>query len=204
MADMVHPLNWTYLPEFDTYYMIHGDTNFRILKCLEGVEELDDSLVILYEPDSTFYGTQGDLWQVKLEPSGEEWKILSNICLERTVNLYYPDAAVEKFVRTEARISGTPQSMVDALIELGALPEGTKVNSFTEDGAGSAVLDMNQVYGQALNRTGTAGERSLLGSLANTFIQRYGLINLTITIDGKILETGHGIFDAPFEFFTFI
>lgn len=41
LNEMKHRLGWTYLPEYDAYYMQHGDTNIRKFICEKGVVQGD-------------------------------------------------------------------------------------------------------------------------------------------------------------------
>ena len=118
-----------------------------------------------------------------------------------SVDLYLPNDSVDGFVVTAATTDGEPANIVALLVEKKALPAGCALNSFTTTGANSAKVDMNAAFGQAMNSTGTTGEYMMLGSLVNTLLTYFELEEITLTIDGQVLETGHSIFDFPLRFY---
>jgi hypothetical protein len=94
----------------------------------------------------------------------------------------------------------SPEQIVSMLVAEGALPGGCAVNSMIWHDDDSATVDMNAAYHQAVNSGGTAREYMIIGSLVNTLVITYGLTELTITIDGNVLETGHEVYDYPLEY----
>lgn len=90
------------------------------------------------------------------------------------------------------------QALVDALIQAGALPEGVEVLSASEKD-GTLALDMNQAFADAVRSSGSAGEAMRIYSLVNTFIQARDVDQVTITIEGGLLESGHDVYDYPLE-----
>ncbi len=98
-------------------------------------------------------------------------------------------------------------ALVAALVENGALPAGTAVRSFRAEVEGGAArqgtLDMNDVYGDAVCGTGTAGEAMLLGSLVNTVLDAFMLDSVMITCEGNVLESGHAVYNEPLTAFSF-
>ena len=48
-------------------------------------------------------------------------------------------------------------------------------------------------------RSGTAGETLKIYALVNTFAQARGATAVLITVDGKVLESGHEIYDYAIE-----
>lgn len=140
---------------------------------------------------------------------------------EAEATLYLPNANADGFDTVTETVQATPQGLVDALIAHKALPEGVTVNDFrmendgteTTDGEGDDAsvsytpgdshifLDLSQSFADAAGSTGTAGETMLLGSLVNTMLTYYSAVDLTLTIDGAVLETGHNVYDTPFTLF---
>ena len=90
------------------------------------------------------------------------------------------------------------QSLVDALIAAGSLPEGVKVQSSSLEN-GTLTLDMNAAFGEAIRASGTAGETLKIYALVNTFAQARGATAVLITVDGKVLESGHEVYDYAIE-----
>lgn len=140
---------------------------------------------------------------------------------EAEAKLYLPNENADGFDTVTETIKANPQGIVDALIAHKALPEGVTVNDFrmendgaeTTDGEGDDAtvsytpgdshifLDLSQSFADAAGSTGTAGEQMLLGSLVNTMLTYYSAVDLTLTIDGAVLETGHNVYDTPFTMF---
>lgn len=134
------------------------------------------------------------------------------------ITLYLPDDNAESFDEVTETVAATPQGIVDALIDHGALPEGTVVNDFQLDTNGvevqegdmvsytpgdlcSITIDLSSAFSKAASSTGTAGETMLLGSLVNTLLKAYDADTVSITCDGSVLETGHNVYDEPLTFF---
>ena len=98
----------------------------------------------------------------------------------------------------QTRRDDSDQSLVDALIAAGSLPEGVKVQSSSLEN-GTLTLDMNAAFGEAIRASGTAGETLKIYALVNTFAQARGATAVLITVDGKVLESGHEIYDYAIE-----
>lgn len=132
------------------------------------------------------------------------------------VILYLPDENVEYLRQKAVAIVKSPQGLVEALEKEQAVPKGTKVNFFLLQDNGAYIdleddvanmsdkligeLDLSDEFLEEVTHTGTAGESMLLGSVVNTFIHTYHLQKLKLTADEQIIETGHAIYDEPFEF----
>lgn len=113
--------------------------------------------------------------------------------------LFLPDDDARYLEIEEVWLSDLePQTLVDGLIDRGALPKNVKVLSFT--GEEPAILDMSREFGEAMNSTGTAGETMLYGALVHTFLDAFGLDELRVTCEGGVIETGHEVYDAPAAF----
>jgi spore germination protein GerM len=117
---------------------------------------------------------------------------------DRFVTLYLPNDNADGFVTQDAATDGSAAHIVSLLVEQGALPEGCALLAFSTNGT-SGTADMNAAYGQAVNQ-GTTGEYLRLGAVVNTLLVFFELDELTITIEGKMLETGHESYDHPLRF----
>ena len=123
------------------------------------------------------------------------------------ITLWVPDETASYLVQLETSVSDTPQGLIDALREQSVLPEQTKVLDFrieqgdkkTQEG----FLDLSEEFGTAMADTGTAGELMTMSSLVNTFLARYELDSLMVTVQGEIIETGHAIYDRPQTWYEF-
>ncbi len=71
---------------------------------------------------------------------------------------------------------------------------GAAILSFDEE---THTLDMNEGFGTLMSYMGTSGELVILDSLVTTVCQWYGIDELTLTVEGQTLETGHSIYDFP-------
>jgi len=114
----------------------------------------------------------------------------------RMAALYLPNENADGFIVKEAVTNGTAEDLVALLAAEGALPEGCALLGFANGAA-----DMNEAYGRAINSTGTAGEYLRIGCLVNTLLIFFGLEEITLTVEGRIPETGHAVYDQPLRFF---
>lgn len=116
-----------------------------------------------------------------------------------SVTIYVPDEQGETLTPTGADAKDdSDQSLVDALIAAGSLPEGVKVQS-SSLGNGTLTLDMNAAFGEAIRSSGSAGETLMIYALVDTFAQARGATAVLITVDGKVLESGHEVYDYAIE-----
>ena len=136
---------------------------------------------------------------------------------EFMVTLYLPNDNADGFDTVEETVEASPQGIVDALIAHGVLPEGVTVDAFEtmsdgvetqegdvvsyEVGELSITLDLSEEFLSAVTGTGTAGETMVMGSLVNTMLTAYNARTLTLTCGGKVVETGHAVYDEPMTFF---
>ena len=87
-------------------------------------------------------------------------------------------------------------TLIEKLIEIGVLSEGTKVIS--EKLVGRCLhLDFNSEFKQHICSMGTSGEYIIIGSLVNTLLDNFqdAIESVYITVNGEILESGHVIYD---------
>ena len=92
------------------------------------------------------------------------------------------------------------EAIVDALTSAGALPAGSRLLSFSQSGK-TLNVDMNAAFGEGMSHTGTTGEYLTMGSLVNTLLTRYQADSLNLTVAGKVLETGHAVYNKGLTFF---
>ena len=118
-----------------------------------------------------------------------------------TAKLFLPNEQCDALSETEIPAIDTPQGLLDALFEAGALPERVIARRFTLSET-SAELDLSANFGALLMGTGTAGERMYMGALVNTFLTRCDIGEITLTSAGKPIETGHAVYDEPLCFFA--
>lgn len=112
--------------------------------------------------------------------------------------LYYPDTEFNHMLETTRTITDSPQGIIDALTDLGSIPQGVTVRSFD---LSSGTLDLSKEFGDALKSTGTSGEYFFMGCTVNSFLKHYSLEDLTVLCEGEIIETGHSVYDEPLGFY---
>lgn len=117
----------------------------------------------------------------------------------KEILLYVPNETADGFDTKEVLVGESPQQIIDALSDAGALPEGIGVLSFQQQ-EDAIYLDFNEAYEEAVTSAGTTGEILYFGSVVNTFLKAYDAKQITITCQGKVIETGHNIYVEPFTF----
>lgn len=117
------------------------------------------------------------------------------------ITFYHGDDNAENLVAEELVIAElSPQSLFDILYEKDVLSSEVTVNSFEVKGT-QIILDVSKEFAANLQGMGTAGEYIILGSVVNTFLDNYSAESLSITVDGKTLETGHNIYDYELTYY---
>lgn len=118
------------------------------------------------------------------------------------INVYYSDENCENLLSESVSIPElSPENIMAALLEKGAISQSVSVNSFLMDKTGVIRLDLGKEFGGMISAMGTSGEYMMMGALVNTFLDAYSASGLMLQVDGKILETGHSIYDFTLEFF---
>ena len=111
------------------------------------------------------------------------------------INVYSSNDDATAFQTVEAEItSRSPEAVLKALAEQGAIAADVKVNSLeqtTADGVGTLLIDFNGAFASYVSSMGSTGEYYAIGGVCNTFLDAYGCEQIKITVDGATLETGH-------------
>lgn len=118
--------------------------------------------------------------------------------VEKAITLYVPNNNHTELKTYRAYFDGTAQGIISALSDMGALPENTKVLSFEIKGQ-RIIMDLSSEFGEALKEA-RSFEGIIVGSLANTLLNYYGIEELVFTIEGEILETGLNVYDFPITY----
>ncbi|MBR6596090.1 MAG: GerMN domain-containing protein [Oscillospiraceae bacterium] len=117
------------------------------------------------------------------------------------MNIYLPDENAENFNTIPTTIDALDADLIlEMLIENSMLHEDIALNS-VELVDSQLNLDFNQAFLDQLLTYGTAGERMMIGCVVNTYLSIYEAENVYITVNGKIIESGHVVYDFPMEFF---
>lgn len=80
MADSRKPLEWVYLPEFDSYCQQAGDTNYASFCCVGGSRR-GDTYTLRFTPAKDWYTWRGDCETV-LVKTEDGYRFCSNHSLE--------------------------------------------------------------------------------------------------------------------------
>ena len=64
-----------YLEDYDSYYIVHGDTNFKWCTVISGIWESDDKVTLEYEKRD-----EEDRWTVTLQKTDDGYLFISNQC----------------------------------------------------------------------------------------------------------------------------
>lgn len=165
--------------------------------CMAGCGKKETGSEILNE-------TQAAVEPVKepMEPVVEE--TVEGIAL----HVYCGDGQAENIVQKTVYVEEvTEQIVMEKLTEALDMGEeaGLKKISFGMHGGDKVImLDMNRAFAEYVNRQGTAGEYIVMGSLTNTFLDCYQCDLLLVTAEGKVLETGHNVYEEYLEMYPFM
>ena len=111
------------------------------------------------------------------------------------VKIYRPDADGEFVLGYDDTVSEvTGDALVGKLIEKGVLDKEVSLNHIEEKQNAKKkllLLDFNQAFQDQLSASGSAGERNLIASVTNTFLDAFSADKVKYTVDGKPLEGGH-------------
>ena len=124
---------------------------------------------------------------------------------ESGIRIYYADSQAEHVISENiGEEEVTPEFLLSQLAKHNVISKKTKINSIkqtkSESGGSSLIVDFSQEFQDDLFTQGTAGEFLMMGSVVNTFLRAYDADNMTITVNGNPLESGHCIYEKPMKF----
>ena len=93
------------------------------------------------------------------------------------------------------------ETILSELKAQGVLPDAVAINDFNMEN-GFISIDFNQAFADVVCSMGTSGELMIVGSVVNTFLDAFQAESVSFTIDGKILESGHTVYDFALSFFS--
>lgn len=143
--------------------------------------------------------------QESVDSSGQE-SVEEEMDLEEDVVqivVFYPDEGVEYFLEEKVSIETTGNwvtDVIESLIKKGILPEEVIVEAYEIEGEQLTIV-LSEEFEMFLNQFGTSGEYMVLGSIVNTLLYAGQLKEVMILIEDGYLETGHAIYDYPWERF---
>ncbi len=133
-------------------------------------------------------------------PEGEE-ELTDEKSEQKEVTIYYGNGASEMLSSEKAAMEQvTAEKLIEALLRHNIVSLGTKVNSFEEedaDGVKKLKLDLSKTFREYLKTMTQEGEKIIISSVAATFLEAYGAEEITITVEGKALETEHASYEEP-------
>lgn len=116
-----------------------------------------------------------------------------------TFQVYYGDDNAEILLSKTVRVNEiNAHTLLAALVAQDVIPEDTQIQSLKKEGS-QLTVDFNNVFQEHLLSMGTAGERILIGSVVNTFLNALHVDSVVLTVNGNILESGHMIYNQPLE-----
>ena len=130
------------------------------------------------------------------EKTGAE-KTDSKKTIVKECTIYAPDDNVETLINGKVKIEDvTAQKLLKEMIKMGTLEEGTNINSF-EIRKQTAYVDFNKAFEKNLRKMGSSGEVLTVQAVTKTICENLGTKAMKFTVEGKVLETGHNIYDEP-------
>ncbi|MGO5051963.1 GerMN domain-containing protein [Lachnospiraceae bacterium LCP25S3_G4] len=119
------------------------------------------------------------------------------------INVYYGNENADGFEIDQVQIDSlTPEILIQQLQKKNILPDSvTILNCDTGELDGKKTLDLNfsNDFASYINQNGSSGERMILGSVCNTFLEAYDCEWISIRVEGKFLETGHQVYSEYME-----
>lgn len=124
--------------------------------------------------------------------------------LPAVVRVYRINANADGFLAVGVRLDGE-EITADALNAAmnGLLFEnGAAFHTVTVDEAGHIKADLNEAFAAQVRSFGTSGEYYLVGGVVNTLLDIYDGADVTLTVNGAPLESGHAVYDTALTRFA--
>ena len=115
----------------------------------------------------------------------------------RECTIYAPDDNVETLINGKVKMEDvTAGKLLKEMIKMGTLEEGTRINSF-QIKKQTAYIDFNKGFEKTLRKMGSSGEVLTVQAVTKTICENLDAKAMKFTVEGKVLETGHNIYDEP-------
>lgn len=118
--------------------------------------------------------------------------------------IYTPNANSDGFlVEIVHKNKRTANTVLKALQEKGVVPSNVQIRHFEkkqENGKQLLVLDVSKQFLSYINKMGTSQESLVMQGIANTYLIAFDANRIQITVNDKVIETGHMIYEEPFSF----
>ena len=189
-----------------------GAAAFDLGEETEFGEKFTDKLTMMYETAMGLYGESGKnlLTDGGYTPANYPYTAkdvrdtYTAIFAERgyevpaVVRIYRSDANAEHFLAFGLTLDGTEitaetlNSAMDGLI----FENGAAFNTVAVDDAGHITADLNDAFAAQVRALGTTGEYFLVGGIVNTLLDAFDGTDVTLTVNGAPLESGHMVYDT--------
>lgn len=125
---------------------------------------------------------------------------------EKEVTIYFSNSnadGLEKETITVEEI--TPEIIITNLAKHNIVSIDTKIKEFDigkdeEADRDVITLDMSKAFGEYIKTMGSSGENVIIAALTNTFLDAFEADALKLTVEGEVLETGHGIYEEELTY----
>lgn len=118
--------------------------------------------------------------------------------LPAVVRVYRINANADGFLAVGFRLDAeeiTADALNTAMNGL-LFENGAAFNTVAVDEAGHIKADLNDAFAAQVRSFGTSGEYYLVGGVVNTLLDVYDGADVTLTVNGAPLESGHAVYDA--------
>ena len=188
-----------------------GAAAFDLGEETEFGEKFTDKLTMMYETAMGLYGesgknllTDGGYTPAHYPYSAKDVRdTYTAIFAERgyevpaVVRIYRSDANAEHFLAFGLVLDGTEitaetlNSAMDGLI----FEAGAAFNTISVDENGHIKADLNDAFAVQVLTYGTSGEYYFIGGIVNTLLDAFDGTDVTLTVNGAPLESGHNVYD---------
>lgn len=133
--------------------------------------------------------------------------------VEKTVegmafHIYYGDEQAENIVQdtiyAEEVDEHTLMQELVAALEMDSSAGLKSVSFGMHNGDRVVIVDVNQAFADYVSRMGAAGEYIVIGSLTNTFLDCYQCDAMLLTVEGKVMETSHNVYEEYLEWYPYV
>ena len=189
-----------------------GAVAFDLGEETEFGEKLTDKLTMMYETAMGLYGesgknllTDGGYTPAHYPYSAKDVRdTYTAIFTERgyevpaVVRIYRSDANAEHFLAFGLALDGTEitAETLNGAMEGLIFENGAAFNTVTVDEAGHVKADLNDAFAAQVRSLGTTGEYFLVGGIVNTLLDAFDGTDVTLTVNGAPLESGHAVYDT--------
>lgn len=117
-----------------------------------------------------------------------------------TVSIYHVDDGTGELMKSEVMISDIDAQEIWIEVQrAGIVGEDEKVLGIEIADDNSMILDLNKEFGEHLRSEGTTGEKAIIDSIVNTYLEAFACERIKLTEEGGTLYSGHKEYDAYLE-----